>query len=85
MSKFKKGDSEYISNGYYSIEGDEYMSIWTFKKRNNISPNFDKVNGPEGIELFEKGVKTYDSIPDFGGYDSVLLYPIDELKSFYQV
>jgi hypothetical protein len=36
MSKFKKGDSEYISNGHYSIEGTEYMSIWTFKKHNNI-------------------------------------------------
>lgn len=85
MNKFKKGDSEYISNGHYSIEDSEFMSIWTFKKQNGIEPNFDKVNGPEGIELFNMGVKTYDSIPDFGNYDSVLLYPVDELKSFYGV
>jgi len=85
MSKFTKGDSEYISNGHYSIEGTEYMSIWTFKKHNNIEPNFDKINGPEGIKLFDMGIKSYDSKPDFGNYDSVLLYPINELTAFYNI
>lgn len=84
MSKFKKGDKEYISNGHYLIENIYYMSIWTFKKQNGIEPNYDAVNGPEGIQLFDLGIKSYNSKPDFGNYDSVLIYPVDELKSFYK-
>lgn len=83
MKIFKKGDLEYISNGFYKIEGEEFMSIWSYKKRNDISPNTNSVNGDDGIELFNQGVKSFESEPDFGNFDKVLLYPTTDLDRFY--
>ena len=85
MEKFKKGDPEYIANGHYNIDGIHFMSIWTFKNKHGLEPNSNKVNGIQGIELTAKGVGTFDSIPDFGNFDSVLLYPVSSLEDYYDV
>lgn len=84
MKIFKKGDLEYISNGFYKIEGEEFMSIWSYKKSNYISPNTNSVNGDDGIELFNQGVKSFESEPDFGNFGKVLIYPKADLDKFYQ-
>jgi uracil-DNA glycosylase len=83
MKIFKKGDSEYLSNGFYKIEGEEFMSIWSYKKRNDISPNTNSINGDDGIELFNQGIMSFESKPDFGNFDKVLLYPKVDLDRFY--
>ena len=83
--KYKKGCSEYISNGHYEIDSIRYMSIWSFKKSHNIEPNYDNVNGPEGRELSSNGVRSFESKPDFGNYDMVLIYPISDLENYYGV
>lgn len=80
---YAKNDKEYVSNGHYLINGNEFMSIWTFKKIKGIEPNFDGVNGPEGIKLFDMGIESHESKPDFGNYDTVQIYPISELIKFY--
>jgi hypothetical protein len=85
MKLFKKGDPEYLSNGHFAIEGTDYMSIWAFKKHFDLHPNDYDTNGDEGIVLYRKGTPALDSEPDFGTFRSVLLYPVSELKEFYNI
>lgn len=84
MKVFKKGDSEYISNGHYKIDGEDFMSIWKYKKINNIFSS-NSQNGADGIELFNQGVKFFESEPDFGYFDKVLIYPVADLDRFYNL
>lgn len=83
MNVFKKDDPEYISNGFYKIDGENYMSIWSYKKEKNISPNTNSENGEDGIQMFNQGFKSYESEPDFGNFGKVLLYPLEKLNEFY--
>ena len=83
--KFSQNSDEYIENGYYVIEGVSYMSIWTFKNKNFLPNNYTKINGEEGKLLIANGVKYYPSIPDFGDFDEIFIYPVDELNKFYKI
>lgn len=85
MRQFKKGDSEYISNGHYNIDGVQFMSIWTFKNKNNFdrSENTNQINGHEAIEILGQGTSFHNSKPDFGGFSEIKLFPVNELREFY--
>ena len=83
MAQFDKNSSEYLDNGHYNINGREFMSIWTYKKSNNIEPNNNNINGAEGQELMANGVEHYSSTPDFGGFSIIYIYPVEELENYY--
>ncbi len=83
MKQFSKEDLEYRGNGHYEIEGVEYMSIWTFKKQNFLGNNSNGANGSEGIQLTANGVANQRTKPDFGGFDNIYVYPVEELRKFY--
>jgi hypothetical protein len=85
MKQYKKGDPEYLSNGHFTINGTDYMSIWAFKKRYELHPNDNDANGDDGIKLSRSGIPAIDSEPDFGNFSSVLLYPVSELEAFFNV
>ncbi len=80
---YKKGDPEYISNGHYRIDGEDWMSIWTYKKKVGHSDNSTATNGREAKELLSLGKSTKNSEPDFGNYGTILLYRENDLNSFY--
>lgn len=83
MTTYKKGSAEYLENGYYRINNKEYMSIWTFKNHNLITPNNNKVNGEEGKKLVSSGVEYFISAPDFGPFREIKIYSMDGLKEMY--
>lgn len=85
MKQFKKGDPEYIENGHYTIDGIDYMSIWTYKNEHNFnrSDNSNSINGIESIELLSSGINFYNSKPDFGGFSEIKIFPVEDLKNFY--
>ncbi len=83
MKQFSQNDPEYKGNGHYIIDGIEYMSIWTYKKKKGHSNNSNSVNGEEGIQLTANGVETKRTKPDFGGFDNIYVYPVEELNKFY--
>ena len=83
MAHFDKTSSEYKDNGQYEIDGVEYMSIWAFKKRHNISPNDKDSNGSEGRELTSKCKDIHSSSPDFGGFNKIFLYKVSDLEDYY--
>lgn len=80
---YKKGDSEYVSNGVFEIGIYTYMSIWSYKKMHNIKPNSNEDNGYDSNELRAEGIKSYNSKPDFGGFDTVYIFPVHALDKFY--
>lgn len=84
MKVFKEGDSEYISNGHYLIDGVNYMSVWTYKNKNRIEPNTTRINGSEGIQLSARNITIYESEPDYGNFGKILLYPEAVLEEFYK-
>jgi len=87
MKQFKKGDQEYNENGYYTIEGIDYMSIWTYKNKNNFdkSKNSNSINGNEAIEMLNEGIHFYNSKPDFGGFSEIKIFPVSDLRGFYSL
>lgn len=80
---YQKGDSEYVSNGVYEIGVVRYMSIWSYKNKHNIEPNTNEDNSYDSNELRAEGVKSYNSKPDFGGFDTVYIFPVHALDKFY--
>ena len=85
MAHYSKDSSEYQSNGHYIIDGTEFMSVWTFKNNHGIQPNDWKSNGTEGQELIAEGVKVHSSTPDFGNFDKIYIYPVNDLEVYYGV
>ena len=100
MKQFKKGDSEYNKNGYYTIDGIDYMSIGTFKRSytrignggKSISrfalTNINEINRKESIKLSSLGINSYNSEPDlgdFGDFLEIKIFPVEDLKRFYGV
>ncbi|WP_282037875.1 hypothetical protein [Saccharicrinis aurantiacus] len=81
---FQKGDKEYVDNGHYIIDKEEYMSIWTFKKVFLKKTDSPKQNGLEAISLLKKGVLYFNTKPDFGPFREIKIYPINILKEYYQ-
>lgn len=85
MTDFDKTSPEYISNGHYRINGTDFMSVWTFKKKNMgmTTPNKTDINGPEGKKLAQICDEVYSTKPDFGNFNEILVFPIEELKKYY--
>lgn len=81
---FDKDSKEYRGNGHYYINNEDWMSLWTYKKKNNIEPNTNSVNGDEGKALIANGVSIHSSKPDFGNFDKIYLYRIEDLKKNYK-
>lgn len=85
MGHYSKDSTEYRDNGHYEIDGIEFMSIWTFKRKHNIKPNDSSSNGKEGQELGSKVGDIHTSTPDFGNFDKIFLYSVESLEGFYGV
>jgi hypothetical protein len=80
---YKKGDPEYRSNGHYVIEGEDWMSIWTYKNKMGLGNNSTPVNGSEAKELLSMGKQTNNSVPDFGSFGNILLFKETDLNAYY--
>lgn len=85
MAHFDSNSKERIGNGHYRINGIDFMSVWTFKKKHNIEPNNNNANGSEGQELNKLGFNIHSSTPDFGGFSTIYIYPVEELEKYYGV
>ena len=85
MAHFDNTSNEYLSNGNYNLDGREFMSIYSFKKKHNLNPNNHSSNGTEGQELISNKVECHTCKPDFGNFDKVFIYPINELEKFYGI
>jgi superfamily I DNA/RNA helicase len=77
---YSKHSKEYIDNGYYKIESIDFMSVYAFKKKFNLSSSN---RSSDGIELSKTCSIRHASKPDFGNYDVIWIYPVEELKKFY--
>ena len=84
--EFSKDSKEYLSNGHYQINGREFMSVWTDKKTHRFSPteNTTPINSEEGRQLAQVCSEAHSTEPDFGRFSEILVFPVDELKSFYK-
>lgn len=83
MAHFDKNSIEYLENGHYKIGGVEFMSIWTFKNRDLLTPNEYNINGTESKNLESNGVENHTCAPDIRNIDKVSIYPIEELEEYY--
>jgi hypothetical protein len=83
MKQYQKGDLEYRSNGHYLVEGIEFMSVWTYKNSRGLANNLTSINGREAIELSSFCSKLISTKPDFGGFDNIYAYQVNELDTFY--
>ena len=62
------------------------MSVWTFKNKVGApSPNDTPTNGEEGKKLAQICSTVYSSEPDFGAFKEILIFPMEELRSFYGI
>lgn len=82
---FDEKSKEYIGNGHYRVGGIDFMSIWTFKKKYGLEPNTTDVNGSEGQDLNRLGFNMHSSTPDFGGFSTIYIYPVEQLKKYYAI
>lgn len=82
---FKFGDSEYVENGYYKFDNKEYMSIWAFK--NNYmtkSENITEQNYLDANKLYNQKTPYFKSKPDYGYFNEIKIYLVNDLKMFYK-
>lgn len=84
--EFSKDSPEYRSNGHYRINGKDFMSVWTYKKTHGFSPteNTNPKNSEEGRQLAQICSEVHSTKPDFGRFPEILVFPVDELNSFYK-
>lgn len=76
-------DKTYIGEGHYEGEnGKEYMSIWTFKRNNNIGTNNRDQNYEDAIALSDtdKFKGPFNKSEEF---KQGWMYEVNALKSFY--
>lgn len=84
MSKFNQNSPEYISNGHYRINEQEFMSVWTYKNKIGApTDNTTPINGEEGKQLAQRCSIVHASEPDFGAYKEILIFPLEEMRTFY--
>jgi hypothetical protein len=84
MPKFNQKSPEYISNGHYRINGQEFMSVWTYKNKIGApTANTTPINGEEGKQLAQRCSIVHSSEPDFGAYKEILIFPVEEMRTFY--
>ena len=83
MANYSKNSPEYRDNGHYVIDGEDFMSVWTFKNNHSYtSSNNTTINGNEGKQLAQQCSKVYSSKPDFGGFNEILIFPVIELRKW---
>lgn len=83
---FNRESKEYIDNGHYRVDDIEFMSIWAFKNNNSLPNNITEINAEEALRLGNiEGVVIHTCVPDFGNFEIINIYPIDELKRFYKI
>lgn len=82
MNKLKKGDQEYISNGHYRVEGEDFMSIWTFKNKKGITPNDTASNGSAGLHM-KAAYESIPTVPDFGNFDTIYVFNVRDLSTYF--
>lgn len=76
-------DKTFISEGHYKDnEGVEFMSIWTFKKKNFINPNTTEANGQDALQMqdFNRFRGPYNQSPNF---KEGWMYDTRQLNEFY--
>ena len=83
MELLTKDSPEYVNNGHYKIDEQDFMSVWTFKNTHNLSQK--TMNPNEGKELSAKCSIKFGSKPDFGSFDFIYIYPVSELEDYYGI
>lgn len=81
---YKKGDQEYINNGHYTIEGEEWMTLWAFKKKFELAGNNEDQNSIDTSILKQGFTNYYKCIPDFGNGERHM-FSIEMLKEKFEV
>jgi hypothetical protein len=83
MTTYSKESPEWIANGHYKIDGQDFMSVWTFKNTHNMTMKIRNPN--EGKELAAKCAIKHKTKPDFGSFEYIYVYPVNELEDYYGV
>lgn len=80
---YKKGDKEYIKNGHFSIEGQEWMTMWAFNNDRKVysSPELNAMNSSA---LNHSWVDSHKCIPDLYPNQVRYMYPIKLLKEKFE-
>jgi hypothetical protein len=76
-------DKTFLGEGHYrDNEGVEFMSVWTYKKKNFINPNNTEANGQVALQMqgFNRFKGPYSKSPN---YREGWMYDTRELKEFY--
>ena len=76
-----KDSSEYRSNGHYQVDGEDWMSIWTYKKKNGLDFKDSDQNKSDGLNMTSK----YESIaskPDVGPFDEINIFKVADLTTY---
>ncbi|MCJ8288454.1 MAG: hypothetical protein HRT58_00365 [Crocinitomicaceae bacterium] len=79
-----KKSQEYISNGHYRVDGEDYMSIWTYKNKKSIEPNDTKSNGSAGMVMYDS-YASIESKPDFGNFDKIYVFRMEDLDRHFKM
>lgn len=82
MRILQKGDPEYISNGHFNVEGEDMMSIWTYKIKNGIKPNDHETNSSDSTMMASK-YEYGDCVPDKGGFGTVHIFNVTDLNEYF--
>ena len=75
---------KYVDEGHYKNEttGDEYMSIWTYKRKNGMGNSSNEINFEDAkkITCIDKHWMPFNKSENFkSGY----IYNINDLKEYY--
>lgn len=76
-------DKIFLGEGHYKDnEGVEFMSIWTFKKKNFINPNNRDANGQDALQMqgFNRFRGPFTQSEDF---KEGWMYDTRQLNEFY--
>lgn len=78
-----KKSPEYISNGHYKVDEEEFMSIWTYKNNQGIKPNDIESNGSDGMVMYDS-YASIESKPDFGSFDKIYVFRLEDLAKHFK-
>ena len=76
-----KESNEYRSNGHYQVNGEDWMSVWTYKKKNGLDFKDYAKNSSDGLYMTSR----YESIvskPDFGNFDEINIFKVSDLAAY---
>jgi hypothetical protein len=85
-NNYDKESEEYISNGHYSLNGEEFMSVWTYKDKYHYGMNNTaEANSSMTMEMDAKyGLCNAKCIMELGFMkgEYVQLHSLKDLKEF---